>query len=59
MAVAPKSGQEIVPNSAEEVAAVREQLERLLAHPLFSNSKRYPALLAYAVNRRCWVTARS
>jgi hypothetical protein len=51
MAVAPKSGQEIVPNSAEEVAAVREQLERLLAHPLFSNSKRYPALLAYAVEQ--------
>jgi hypothetical protein len=51
MAVALKSGQEIVPNSAQEVAAVREQLERLLVHPLFSNSKRYPALLAYAVEQ--------
>src|SRR5580700_5565626 len=30
---------------------VREQLERLLAHPLFSNSKRYPALLAYTVEQ--------
>jgi hypothetical protein len=30
-------------------AAVREQLKRLLAHPLFTNSKRYPVLLAYTV----------
>jgi hypothetical protein len=29
----------------------REQLNRLLAHPLFSNSKRYPALLAYVVEQ--------
>ena len=27
------------------------QLERLLAHPLFANSKRYPALLAYVVEQ--------
>lgn len=32
-------------------AAIREQLDRLLAHPLFSNSKRYPVLLAYAVEQ--------
>ena len=32
-------------------AAVREQLKRLLAHPLFTNSKRYPVLLAYTVER--------
>lgn len=32
-------------------AAVREQLERLVSHPLFANSKRYPALLAYAVEQ--------
>ncbi len=32
-------------------ALVREQLRRLLAHPLFSNSKRYPALLAYVVEQ--------
>lgn len=31
--------------------AVREQLHRLLTHPLFSNSKRYPALLAYVVEQ--------
>ncbi len=31
--------------------AVREQLRRLLAHPLFTNSKRYPVLLAYTVEQ--------
>lgn len=30
---------------------VREQLKRLLAHPLFTNSKRYPVLLAYVVEQ--------
>lgn len=30
---------------------VREQLKRLLAHPLFTNSKRYPVLLAYTVEQ--------
>ena len=30
---------------------VREQLNRLLAHPLFTNSKRYPVLLAYTVEQ--------
>jgi len=37
--------------AAPEAAAIREQLERLLAHPLFSNSKRYPVLLAYSVEQ--------
>jgi hypothetical protein len=32
-------------------ALVREQLNRLLAHPLFTNSKRYPVLLAYSVEQ--------
>jgi hypothetical protein len=32
-------------------AAIREQLKRLLAHPLFANSKRYPVLLAYTVEQ--------
>lgn len=36
-----------VPNAT----TVREQLERLLAHPLFSNSKRYPVLLAHTVEQ--------
>src|SRR3984885_12865145 len=31
--------------------AIREQLKRLLAHPLFTNSKRYPVLLAYTVEQ--------
>jgi hypothetical protein len=42
------------PNGAESVpnaVLVREQLRRLLAHPLFTNSKRYPVLLAYAVEQ--------
>jgi len=32
-------------------AAVRAQLQRLLAHPLFAASKRYPTLLAYTVEQ--------
>src|SRR5579863_2087680 len=52
MPLGPKSAPEVLqPYSAADVAAIREQLERLLAHPLFSNSKRYPALLAYAVDQ--------
>jgi hypothetical protein len=39
------------PTAAPEAASIREQLERLLAHPLFANSKRYPALLAYTVEQ--------
>lgn len=39
------------PTPALAAAAIREQLERLLAHPLFSNSKRYPVLLAYTVEQ--------
>src|ERR1700678_2722699 len=38
-------------NSVPSAAAVREQLKRLLAHPLFTNSKRYPVLLAYTVEQ--------
>src|SRR5271156_4454517 len=36
---------------APSPVAVREQLKRLLAHPLFTNSKRYPVLLAYTVEQ--------
>jgi hypothetical protein len=32
-------------------ALVREQLRRLVAHPLFTNSKRYPVLLTYTVEK--------
>ena len=37
--------------SAPDAAAIRLQLERLLIHPLFANSKRYPALLGYVVEQ--------
>jgi hypothetical protein len=52
MAPAPKSTQELEQQApASDPASVREQLDRLLAHPLFANSKRYPALLAYIVEQ--------
>ena len=52
MALAPRSVQESEqPSSVPNPAAVREQLGRLLVHPLFANSKRYPALLAYTVEQ--------
>jgi hypothetical protein len=56
MAVGSKAVQEnaqanAVPTAGPDPAAVREQVERLLANPLFSNSKRYPALLAHTVER--------
>jgi hypothetical protein len=52
MALGPKSAPETSQSgSALEAAAIREQLERLLVHPLFANSKRYPALLAYTVEQ--------
>jgi len=39
------------PSPVPDAAAIREQLERLLVHPLFSNSKRYPVLLAHTVEQ--------
>jgi hypothetical protein len=36
---------------APHAVVVREQLRRLVAHPLFTNSKRYPVLLAYTVEQ--------
>ncbi len=36
---------------APHPVVVREQLKRLLAHPLFTHSKRYPVLLAYTVEQ--------
>jgi hypothetical protein len=40
-----------VPAPGPDRAAVREQLERILASPLFRNSKRYPSLLRYVVEQ--------
>ena len=37
------------PQSKQECAQIREQLEIVLASPQFCNSKRYPALLSYIV----------
>jgi hypothetical protein len=52
MPVAPKSMQDLEQQaSIPDAAAIRDQLVRLLAHPLFANSKRYPALLAYVVEQ--------
>ena len=50
MPVAPR--QEVEQSaSVPDPVTVREQLDRLLVHPLFANSKRYPALLAYVVEQ--------
>ena len=38
-----------MPDSPAGLNAIREQLERILASPLFKNSKRYPSLLRYVV----------
>src|ERR1700722_2015709 len=52
MPLAPKAIQDVDPQVlASDTAAVREQLQKLLNHPLFANSKRYPALLAYTVEQ--------
>jgi hypothetical protein len=37
--------------STPSAGLIREQLKRILAHPLFTNSKRYPVLLAYTVKQ--------
>jgi hypothetical protein len=39
------------PTSEDERKTVRQQLERVLASPLFRNSKRYPALLRFVVEQ--------
>src|SRR3954470_10190474 len=50
--LAPKSMPDVEqPALLSDPAAIREQLHRLLAYPLFANSKRYPALLAYTVEQ--------
>jgi hypothetical protein len=39
------------PSSEEEKGAVQEQLEKLLATPLFNSSKRYPSFLRFVIAR--------
>jgi hypothetical protein len=52
MPLAPKSMQDVEQLAfVSDPAAIREQLQRLLVHPLFANSKRYPALLSYTVEQ--------
>jgi hypothetical protein len=41
----------VQPPAAEQVQAVREQLARILANPLFTHSRHYPALLRYVVEQ--------
>ena len=41
-----------LPNTSAEREAIREQLQRILACPLFRNSKRYTNLLRYSVEQR-------
>ena len=40
-----------MPETEAERRAIREQLERILSSPLFKNSKRYPNLFRYVVER--------
>jgi hypothetical protein len=40
-----------IPSGDEEKAAVQQQLDRLLATPLFYSSKRYPSFLKFVVSR--------
>src|ERR1700744_3706671 len=51
MGTVSQSGRDAGTESSPNAALVREQLKRLLAHPLFTNSKRYPVLLAYTVEQ--------
>ena len=41
----------VMAESLPSAVLVREQLRRLVAHPLFTNSKRYPVLLTYTVEQ--------
>jgi hypothetical protein len=52
MGISPQSDKGvIVAESLPSAVLVREQLRRLVAHPLFTNSKRYPVLLTYTVEQ--------
>ncbi len=52
MGISPQSEKDtILAESLPNAVLVREQLRRLVAHPLFTNSKRYPVLLKYTVEQ--------
>ena len=52
MGTAPQSDKDTTwAESIPHAALIRDQLKRLVAHPLFTNSKRYPVLLTYAVEQ--------
>lgn len=52
MGISPQSDKDTVwVESLPSAVLVREQLKRLVAHPLFTNSKRYPVLLTYIVEQ--------
>jgi len=52
MTAAPQSEPELPrPAPVPDASLIREQLNRLRAHSLFSHSKRYPVLLAYIVEQ--------
>jgi hypothetical protein len=52
MGISPQSDKDtILAESLPSAVLVREQLRRLVAHPLFTNSKRYPVLLTYTVEQ--------
>src|SRR5580698_1955558 len=51
MPLLPQSEKEAGHSLTPDASAVRDQLKRLLAHPLFANSKRYPVFLAYTVEQ--------
>jgi hypothetical protein len=52
MRISPQSDRNtILVESLPNAVLVREQLRRLVAHPLFTNSKRYPVLLTYTVEQ--------
>jgi hypothetical protein len=52
MGISPQSEKDtILAESLPSAVLVREQLRRLVAHPLFTNSKRYPVLLTYTVEQ--------
>jgi hypothetical protein len=52
MKILPQSEKDtILAEPLPSAVLVREQLRRLVAHPLFTNSKRYPVLLTYTVEQ--------